>query len=53
MATPWMQAGLVETAPLELHDLYARIEVITKSADFLPTHHRRVREALLTKHYHE
>ena len=53
MATPWLQAGLVETAPLELHDLYARIEVITQSADFLPAHQRRVREALLTKHYHE
>ena len=53
MATPWLQAGLVETAPLEIHDLYARIEVITQSADLLPVHQRRVREALLTKHYHE
>ena len=53
MATPWLQAGLVETAPLEIHDLYARIEVITQSADLLPAHQRRVREALLTKHYHE
>lgn len=53
MATPWLQAGLVETAPLEIQDLYARIEVITQSADLLPVHQRRVREALLTKHYHE
>jgi len=53
MASPWLQAGLVEAAPIALHDLYARIEIVSQTADFLPQHKRRVREALLTKQYHE
>lgn len=53
MAEPVLRAGMVEPIPHRLGDLYARIELVTQPADFLPAHHQRVRAALLTKHYHE
>ena len=48
-----IDAGKVVAIAHGLGALYAHIELVAQPADFLPAHHRRVREALTLRNYHE